>query len=83
MPLPDPAKANRRDFLGRLAYLLTGLAIGFMVLGFFQAAKQHQSQVDEEHRQQLLASPPPTDNLFPPLPKSEAPAPAPAQPAAK
>jgi hypothetical protein len=54
-----------------------------MVLGFFQAAKQHQAQVDEEHRQQLLATPPPADNLFPPIPKSEAPAPSPATPATK
>ena len=80
MPPTDPTQPSRRGFFQRLAYLLIGVAIGCMVLGFFQAAKQRQAKIDEEHRQQLQANPPPADNLFPPMPKPKPEVPVQAQP---
>jgi len=68
-------------FTRRLGYWLFGLALGFIVLGFYQKLKQNQARVDEERRQQFLSQPMPEDKLFPPIPREQpAPAPAPTTP---
>lgn len=38
-PMP-PLPSNRSDFLRRLAYFAIGLAIGLVMLGFFQNARR-------------------------------------------
>jgi hypothetical protein len=77
MPPVDPTNPPKwAGFTRRLGYWLFGLALGFMILGFYNKLKQNQARLDEERRQQLLSQPPPKDNLFPPIPRDQ-PAPAP------
>jgi hypothetical protein len=78
MPPTDPTNQPKwAGFTRRLAYYLFGIAIGLMVLGLFQVAKQRQAAVDEQRRKQLLSVPQPDDKLFPPVPRSEPAAPLP------
>ena len=62
---------NWKGFLGRLSYYLMGIAIGLMVLGFFQLSKKREARLQEERAKQQLLTPKPVDTLFPPVPKSE------------
>jgi type IV secretory pathway VirB10-like protein len=77
MPYQEPTP--RTGFLRRLSYILIGIAIGFMVLGFFQQAKKRQARIDAEREALIKATPPPNDTLFPPIPKAD-PKPDPAPP---
>ena len=74
-PMPEPTKWT--GFPRRLGYFLLGLAIGCVVLGAFRMARDHQAQVDAEHKKQLQALPRPEDKLFPPIPASQPEKPAP------
>jgi hypothetical protein len=55
-------------FVRRLSYWLIGMAIGFVLLGIFQMARQRERTGPE--RVQAPVSPSP-DPLFPPIPKVE------------
>jgi hypothetical protein len=71
MPKYDPANPPKwAGFPRRLAYLLFGVALGFMILGFYQQAKRNQEARDEELRQFMLKHPQPEDKLFPPIPRA-------------
>jgi hypothetical protein len=74
MPYKEPTP--RSGLLRRLSYIMIGVAIGFMVLGFFQQAKERQARIDAQRDAQIRATPPPNDTLFPPIPKDEGKAPA-------
>jgi hypothetical protein len=62
-------------FLGRLKFYVAGLAIGCVLMGLFQLAKQKEARekaaAEERARQE-----PAKDSIFPPLPEQNAPKPA-------
>jgi|GEM_PF-6955928 hypothetical protein len=58
--MESPAKGDWKEgLLGRLRYYLIGLAIGFVMLGFFQAAKKREAMEREARRQQVAQPVPP------------------------
>jgi hypothetical protein len=61
----------KQGLLGRLAFYAVGLAIGFIMLGFFQAAKRKEAADRERARQQHgVPAPPVTPEPVPEKPRT-------------
>ncbi len=66
--MPYEEKQTRPQFLRKLAYYLSGIAIGFLLLGIFQkqrkASLQKQAEIQRQQEEAAKNAPSP----FPPLP---------------
>ena len=60
----------KQGLLGRLAFYAVGLAIGFVMLGFFQAAKRKEAADRERARQQQVSPPPAPPEPVPETPQT-------------
>ncbi|MFO0833196.1 MAG: hypothetical protein U0637_15290 [Phycisphaerales bacterium] len=71
-PFPDQNKQTRAQFLRKLGKYLLGIAIGFVLLGFFQRMRQAEAARRQAEAQSAANG---QSNLFPPPPGSPPPSP--------
>lgn len=68
--MPYQEKQSRSAFLRKLAYYLTGIAIGFVLLGVFQQQRKAQIQKQVELQRQRDEAAKNAPSPFPPLPSA-------------
>jgi hypothetical protein len=70
-PNPADKRRSREEFYGRLAVYLAGVAIGFLLLGFFKARGRAEAQRREAEQKAMWGNDPsssPTETSAPPAP---------------
>ncbi len=68
--VPYEEKQTRAQFLRKLAYYLSGIAIGFVLLGVFQNQRKAQIQRQAELQRQQEEAAKNAPSPFPPLPSA-------------
>ena len=68
--MPYEEKQSRSAFLRKLAYYLSGIAIGFVLLGVFQNQRKAQIQRQAELQKQQEEAAKNAPSPFPPLPSA-------------
>lgn len=70
MGVPYEEKQSRSAFLRKLAYYLSGIAIGFVLLGVFQSQRKAQLQKQAELQRQQEEAAKNAPSPFPPVPSA-------------